>query len=73
MTQQIISAEQQLIGFMHAKEGGSIKSLVSDMGLMEDEWQSIKSGGMYLPDWIKSQIEQYFIDKKEPAKLFIES
>lgn len=58
---QIEKAEQQLIGFIHAKSGYDLKSLISGMGLTVDEWEKIKSNGMYIPADIRAEIEEYTI------------
>ena len=38
----IEKAEQQLTGFVHAKRGFSIESLIESMGLTKKEWRKIR-------------------------------
>lgn len=61
---QIEKAEQQLIGFIHAKQGYDLLSLITDMGLTKKEWESIKRIGMSIPDDMKVEIDQYFENEK---------
>lgn len=65
---QIEKAEQQLIGFIHAKQGYDLYSLVTDMGLRKKEWYAIKKGGMSIPDDMKVEIDQYF-EKEKISKI----
>jgi hypothetical protein len=41
-TTHIDMAEQQLLGFMHSKDGGSLHELITGMGLTEKEWEKLK-------------------------------
>jgi hypothetical protein len=59
MNIQIEKAEQQLIGFIHAKSGYDLVSLIKDMGLTADEWEKIKSNGMHIPNEMRSEIDEY--------------
>ena len=36
-------AEQQLVGYAHAKRGYSLIDLISSMGMKNNEWEKIKS------------------------------
>lgn len=56
----IVKAEHQLIGFIHAKSGYDLESLLSSMGLTQGEWIIIKKDGGFIPDDIKKQIDDYF-------------
>lgn len=39
---EIEKAEQQLTGYVHAKRGYNIESLIESMGLKEKEWKRIR-------------------------------
>lgn len=59
---QLNLAEQQLLGFHHAKKGYSLKNLVSSMGLEKEEWEELKTSGMvnYLTDNEVETIDEHF-------------
>jgi hypothetical protein len=65
MTNEIDKAEQQLLGFTHAKQGYDLISLISSMGLKKDEWENLKANYnlSYLSDDDKNEIEEYFTKK----------
>ena len=67
MTNDIDKAEQQLLGFTHAKQGYSLIDLISSMGLTKDEWKTLKADYelTYFSDNDKEEIDEYF-KKKEP-------
>lgn len=39
---ELIKAEQQFLGFAHAKDGYSARDLAESMGLKKDEWEALK-------------------------------
>lgn len=43
MATQLELAEQQLVGYFHAKQGYSLRDLIESMGLGKEEWQKLKS------------------------------
>jgi hypothetical protein len=53
-------AEAQLLGFKHAQEGATLKSLVESMGLTKREWNLMQSRYEmpYLSDADKNEIEE---------------
>ena len=53
----ILMAEQQLIGYILASEGGSERELVESMELMLKEWETIKSFGICIPPDLISAID----------------
>lgn len=61
---QIEKAEQQLIGFIHAKRGYNLLSLINDMGLLPNEWVQIKKNGMHIPQEMKEEIDNHFLSLK---------
>lgn len=59
-------AEQQLRGFIHAKKGYDLNSLIQSMGLTKTEWQSMKriyKLNFMLPVEIK-KIDEHFKNQK---------
>jgi hypothetical protein len=67
MTNDIDKAEQQLLGFTHAKQGYSLIDLISSMGLKKDEWETLNANYelTYLSDDDIEEINEYF-KKKSP-------
>ncbi len=61
--QMLQLAEQQFIGFVHAKQGYDAASLVEDMGLKENEWIIIKIG-LTIPESIMNEVDDHFKNKK---------
>jgi len=57
---ELVKAEQQLIGFVHAVKGYSVISLVEEMGLTLDEW--CKLDVSFLPKQYLEEVTQYFRD-----------
>ena len=58
-------AEQQLFGFLHAKRGYSLISLIEGMGLTEKEWYEITDTyNLDLTDYEKLTVGRYFSNKK---------
>jgi len=55
-------AEQQLTGFIHAKRGYNLTTLVDSMGLTEKEWNNIKFNAsiLGLNENEVSEIDEYF-------------
>jgi hypothetical protein len=61
---EIIQAEQQLTGFAHAYQGYDITSLIEAMNLTVEEWEELKEDGLYLPERLQREIDNYFDRKK---------
>ena len=61
MAKLIDYAEQQLLGYSHAKQGYSIRDLVIAMGLTKKEWETLKKNDSvdYLTKDEKSEIDEY--------------
>ena len=59
---QLDMAEQQLLGFYHAKQGFSLRDLVESMGLEKSEWKEMKVNGMvdYLDSTTREEIDSLF-------------
>lgn len=59
---QIMKAEQQLLGFVHGRNGYSLISLIESMGLTKLEWKKINNGytTSYLSKSDIIQINDYF-------------
>lgn len=54
-------AEQQLLGFFHAKRGYSLIELVSNMGLTKNEWDEINDKyNLDITVQEKEEIIEYF-------------
>ncbi len=56
-------ADQQLIGFAHARRGYQINSLAEEMGLTKKEWEVLKKDFLvlyYLTDEEVQDLEDYF-------------
>lgn len=64
---QINLAEQQLLGFSHAKRGYSLTDLIIAMGLTIKEWKSLKKDYSlsYLNEDDYEEIENYFKKKQK--------
>jgi hypothetical protein len=61
MSRLLEYADQQLIGFAHARHGYDIVSLVDEMGLKLEEWEELKQRGtLPLHDSDIQSIDQYF-------------
>lgn len=57
-------AEQQLIGYLHAKRGYSLINLIINMGLSKDEWEKIKKeSNLDVMDAEMQEIEEHFAEK----------
>ena len=58
-------AEQQLFGFLHAKKGYGLISLIEGMDLKEEEWYEITDKyNLGLTDHEKLTVGWYFSNKK---------
>ena len=57
---EIKKAEQQFLGFVHAKRGYDIISLVEAMALTEDEWYEIETDSIGLSNDEIREIDNYF-------------
>ena len=53
-------AEQQLFGFISAKRGDSLLTLIDNMGLQIEEWQEIRKEVLYLSINEIEEIDEYF-------------
>lgn len=54
-------AEQQLLGFFHAKRGYSLIELISNMGLTKKEWDEINDKHIYrITVQEEKEIMEYF-------------
>lgn len=61
-------AEAQILGFVTCKRGDSIRKLIDAMGLLKEEWIRISNQVLlYLPDSLKEEIEEYFMELKNNA------
>lgn len=62
MSKPIDLAEQQLLGYSHAKQGYGLRDLIIAMGLKKSEWETLKKNGdiAYLSKEEKAEIEEYF-------------
>ena len=62
MASQLDMAEQQILGFHHAKQGFSTRDLIISMGLEKTEWKKLKSEGMvqYLDSNMIDEINEHF-------------
>lgn len=62
MELQLQLAEQQLLGYCHAIEGYSLKSLLDSMGLTKSEWKSLKSKMIvdHIPKKVFDEINEHF-------------
>lgn len=56
---QLELAEQQLVGFAHAKAGYDIEQLAESMGLTAKEWDALK-GRVRLAAGDKRDLDAYF-------------
>jgi hypothetical protein len=62
---QLEMAEQQLLGFAHAKQGFSVADLVDAMGLSEDEWNELhKQGQTHVNESDWNEVENYFAERR---------
>lgn len=64
---EIIKAEQQLIGYVHARRGFDLESLIGAMALKKEEWEILKkeySVLEYLHDHEIAEIENYLENRK---------
>lgn len=62
MERGLEKAEQQFIGFVHAKEGYNLISLVEAMGLTEDEWDRLRLETGLLDNQVE-EIDDFFTHK----------
>lgn len=55
-------AEQQLVGFIHAKKGYSLAELIQGMGLTKREWKRMKEiyRLSFLSERDKKEIDEFF-------------
>lgn len=54
-------AEQQLLGYLHAKRGYDLIALIEAMGLSEKEWIEInKEANLDITDEEKEEVEEHF-------------
>lgn len=61
MTKQEQLAEQQLLGYFHAKRGYSLIDLIINMGLSKKEWESInKEVDLDITSQENAEIEDHF-------------
>lgn len=68
LTNLMMLAEAQILGFYHRDEGGSMRDLVSSMGLKRDEWEVIwkeTSCHSYLPEELQKDIEEYLEEEND--------
>lgn len=56
----LAKAEQQFTGFHIAYTGGTIETLVIDMGLSLDEWETLKPGMPWLHKRLVEYVDEYF-------------
>lgn len=57
----LMMAEQQFVGFVHARLGGTICTLAQAMGLSQTEWEQLKADGMlWLDDADVAEIDEMF-------------
>lgn len=57
-------AEQQLIGYLHAKSGYGLIDLIINMGLSKKEWIEINEENDFnLTDQEKTEVEEHFNKK----------
>lgn len=55
-------AEQQLLGYLHAKRGYSLIDLITSMGLSNAEWKQIKKeSSLCMTNAEVQEIELYFL------------
>jgi len=59
VTEEENQAIQQLTGFVHAKEGFDVISLIEAMGLRKEEWFKIRDEP-FLPADIVAEIDLHF-------------
>lgn len=59
---QIKLAEQQIVGFIHARRGDDLMSLIQSMGLKKEEWEALREENLGFLDYEKKQIDNYFKD-----------
>lgn len=62
MDSSLDMAEQQILGFYHAKTGFNFRDLIISMGLEKIEWEKLKADGMieYLDSNYIDEIDEYF-------------
>lgn len=54
-------AEQQLLGYFHAKRGYGLIDLIVNMGLSKNEWKQIKSkSNLDITDAEMQEVEEHF-------------
>lgn len=69
MNTKIDLAEQQLLGYAHAKRGYSLIDLITSMGLTIKEWEVIKKDyPNYLNEDETAEIEDYFESQKAKSQ-----
>lgn len=57
-------AQQQLLGYFHAKRGFSLIHLIENMGLSKKEWNEIKREcELDITEQEKNEIEHHFSEK----------
>lgn len=56
---ELIKAEQQLVGYAHAKDGYNITSLISGMGLTRVEWDKLRPELNWLGEAHISEIDLF--------------
>jgi len=65
---EIIKADQQLTGYVHAKRGYDLESLIGAMALTKEEWGILKKEYLvlkYLNDQEIAEIDNYLEAKHE--------
>ena len=60
MPREIDLSEQQILGYVHAKRGFCLTSLVEAMALKKVEWETIKREVTYLTKAEVDEIDNYF-------------
>ena len=61
MTTATQFAEQQLVGFLHAKRGYGIIDLIVNMGLSKNEWQQInEEHNLDITEQERAEVEEHF-------------
>jgi hypothetical protein len=54
-------AEQQFVGYFHAKRGYGLLDLIENMGLSKKEWLEIsKTSNLDITDQEREEIEEHF-------------
>lgn len=59
MANELDQASQQLTGFVHAKQGFDVISLIESMGLRVEEWEQLRNEP-WLPAEIVKEIDLHF-------------